>query len=89
MTNDSKGNEEALEKIMEFNRKYPTLALNAESLIKSIKGKLEKSAQADHGLYIDPKLRYLFTDTYIKKITEKSDKKPTEENPFAQFATQE
>jgi hypothetical protein len=89
MTNDPKGNEEALEKIMEFNRKYPTLALDAESMIKSIKGKLEKSAQADHGLYIDPKLRYLFTDTYIKKITEKGDKKPTEENPFAKFATQE
>jgi hypothetical protein len=71
MTNDPKGNEKAFDMIMEFNKKYPTKAIEAETIINSIKGKLEKSAQTDHGLYIDPKLRYLFTDTYIQKLTQK------------------
>jgi hypothetical protein len=71
MTNDPKGNQEAFDKIMKFNKKYPSMAIDADGMINSIAGKLEKSAQTDHGLYVDPKLQYLFKDTYIKKLTEK------------------
>ena len=89
MTNDVEGNKKAFAKIMEFNKKYPTMAIKADGMVKSISNKLEKSVQTDHGLYVDPKLRYLFTDTYIKKLTEKETAKPAEENPFAKFATPE
>jgi len=58
-------------------------------MIKSISNKLEKSVQTDHGLYVDPKLRYLFKDTYIQKLTKKENTEPAEENPFAKFATPE
>jgi hypothetical protein len=61
-----------------FNAKYPTKAIEAQTLISSIKGKLEKSAQTDHGLYIDPKLQYLFTDTYIQKLTQKDAAAPAQ-----------
>lgn len=86
MTNDEEGTQAAIEKIIKFNTKYPTLAIDVDTLFKSIEGKFEKSAQTDHGLYVDPKLRYLFTDTYIQKITEKESKSSAEENPFAKFA---
>jgi hypothetical protein len=86
MTNDEEGTQAAIEKIIKFNTKYPTLAIDVDTIFKSIEGKFEKSAQTDHGLYIDPKLRYLFTDTYIQKITEKESKSSAEENPFAKFA---
>jgi hypothetical protein len=89
MTNDEKGIQEALQKIVKFNAKYPTLAIDIDTISKSIRGKYEKSAQTEQGLYIDPKLRYLFTDTYIQKITEKENTEPAEENPFAKFATPE
>jgi hypothetical protein len=85
MTNDEEGTQAAIEKIIKFNTKYPTLAIDVDTLFKSIEGKFEKSAQTDHGLYVDPKLRYLFTDTYIQKITEKNKEDPTEENPFLKY----
>jgi hypothetical protein len=87
MTNDAAGNEKAFDKIMKFNKKYPTMAIDADSLIKSISGKMEKSAQADHGLYIDPKLRYLFTDTYIEKLTQKE--KSTPAGPWNEYKSKE
>jgi len=86
MTNDEEGIQEAIQNIVKFNTKYPTLAIDIDTIFKSIEGKYEKSAQTDRGLYIDPKLRYLFKDTYIQKITEEEDEAPTEENPFAKFA---
>lgn len=89
MTNDEKGTQEAIKKIVKFNAKYPTLAIDIDTLLKSIRGKYEKSAQTENGLYINPELRYLFTDTYIQKITEEENTKPVEENPFAKFATPE
>jgi hypothetical protein len=85
MTNDEEGTQAAIEKIIKFNTKYPTLAIDVDTIFKSIEGKYEKSAQTDHGLYVDPKLRYLFTDTYIQKITEEQSKS-SDENPFAKFA---
>jgi len=87
MTNDAAGNEKAFNKIMEFNKKYPTMAIDADSLIKSISGKMEKSAQAENGLYIDPKLRYLFTDTYIQKLTQKE--KPAPAGPWNEYKSKE
>jgi len=89
MTNDEQGTQEAIKQIVKFNTKYPTLAIDVDTIFKSIEGKYEKSAQTDRGLYIDPKLRYLFTDTYIQKITEKENTEPAKENPFAKFATPE
>jgi hypothetical protein len=87
MTNDEQGNTRSDRKIIKFNAKYPTLAIDVDTIFKSIEGKYEKSAQTDHGLYVDPKLRYLFTDTYIQKITEKEKSASrAEENPFAKFA---
>jgi len=71
MTNDEKGIQKAIEKVIKFNKKYPTIAIEIDTIFKSIEGKYEKSAQTDHGLYIDPKLRYLFSETYIDKITRK------------------
>jgi hypothetical protein len=85
MTNDEQGTQEAIKQIVKFNAKYPTLAIDVDTIFKSIEGKYEKSAQTDHGLYLDPKLRYLFKDTYIQKITEEN-KTPAEKNPFAKFA---
>ena len=85
MTNDPKGNEEAFDNIMKFNKKYPTMAIDADGMINSISGKLEKSVETDHGLYVDPKLRYLFKDTYIKKLTEKE---PSSKTDYKSLATQ-
>jgi hypothetical protein len=85
MTNDEEGTQAAIEKIIKFNAKYPTLAIDVDTLFKSIEGKFEKAAQMDNGLYVDPKLRYLFTDTYIQKITEKNKEDPAEENPFLKY----
>jgi len=92
MSNDEQGTKEAIDKLIKFSIKYPTLAVDVDTLLSSVRGKLEKQAESDHGLYVDPKLRYLFKDTYIRKITEKESKaapvgesKPVEEDPFAKF----
>jgi hypothetical protein len=71
MSNDEKGIQKAIDKVIKFNAKYPTIAIEIDTIFKSIEGKYEKSAQTDHGLYVDPKLRYLFSETYIDKITRK------------------
>jgi len=87
MTNDVAGNEKAFGKIIEFNKKYPTMAIDVDGIINSISNKLEKSAQTDHGLYVDPKLRYLFTDTYIEKLTQKE--KPAPAGPWNEYKSKE
>ena len=89
MTNDAAGNEKAFDKIMEFNKKYPTMAIDADALIKSITGKMEKSAQTENGLYIDPKLRYLFTDTYIEKLTQKDKPAPAPAGPWNEYKSKQ
>lgn len=93
MSNDEKGIQKAIDKMIKFNAKYPTLAVDVDTVLKSIEGKFQKQAESDHGLYINPDLRYLFKDTYIRKITEGENKpapveesKPAGENPFAKFA---
>ena len=57
MSNDADSFEKSLDKIFEFNDKYPSVAIPAESLNKSIKERFTKSAQTDHGLYIDKRMR--------------------------------
>jgi hypothetical protein len=57
MSNDSDTFEKSLEKIFEFNAKHPSVAIPAESLNKSIKERFTKSAQTEHGLFIDKRMR--------------------------------
>lgn len=57
MSNDVEANEKAFDKIMEFNQKHASVAIPAKSIISSIKNRVKKSAQTDHGMYIDPRLR--------------------------------
>lgn len=65
MSNDPEGFDRALKKIMEFNEKYPSVGIPAASLSRSIQERMKKSAQTDHGLYIDPRLRHLLNETYM------------------------
>jgi hypothetical protein len=66
MSGDVDGFDTAMDKIMDFNEKYPTMRIPVSSLQRSIKERLEKSAQTDHGLYINPKLRdALLNETYM------------------------
>jgi hypothetical protein len=69
MANDADANEKAFEKIMKFNDKYPSAAIPARSIIKSIKERATKSAQAQHGLHIDKRLQGLIDETYIDRLT--------------------
>jgi hypothetical protein len=57
MSNDVDANNEAFDKIMEFNEKHPSVAIPAKSILDSIRGRVEKSAQTENGLYIDKRLR--------------------------------
>jgi hypothetical protein len=66
MSNDSDSFEKAMDKIFEFNEKYPNLAIPAESLNRSIKDRLSKSAQTENGLFIDKRMRGLLAgDSYL------------------------
>jgi hypothetical protein len=57
MSNDADSFEKSLDKIFEFNAKHPSVAIPADSLNRSIKERFTKSAQTDHGLYIDKRMR--------------------------------
>jgi len=57
MANDVDANQQAFDKIMEFNQKHPTVAIRAESITSSIVNRFKKGAQTDHGMYIDPRLK--------------------------------
>jgi hypothetical protein len=70
MSSDAENNQIAFEKIMKFSSKHPSVAIDADTIIRSIEGKMEKSAQTDHGLYIDPKLMSLLNQNYMTKISE-------------------
>ena len=70
MSSDAENNQIAFDKIMKFSAKHPSVAIDADTIVKSIEGKLEKSAQTDHGLYIDPKLMSLLNQNYMTKISE-------------------
>jgi hypothetical protein len=57
MSNDVEANEEAFDKIMEFNDKHPSVRIPADSITGSIIERMKKSAQTENGLYIDKRLR--------------------------------
>jgi len=66
MSNDSDTFEKSLEKIFEFNANNPSVAIPAESLNKSIKERFTKSAQTEHGLFIDKRMRGLLAgESYL------------------------
>jgi hypothetical protein len=66
MSNDSDTFEKSLEKIFEFNANNPSVAIPAESLTKSIKERFTKSAQTEHGLFIDKRMRGLLAgESYL------------------------
>jgi hypothetical protein len=57
MANDSNTLEKAYERIEKFNTKHPSVSIPASTLTTSIKERMTKSAQSEHGLYIDKRLR--------------------------------
>jgi hypothetical protein len=71
MSGDTDNNQKAFDNMMKFTMKHPTVAIDADAIVKSIEGKLKKSAQTDHGLYIDPKLMTLINENYMTKVSEK------------------
>jgi hypothetical protein len=69
MSNDSDTLDTAYDNIDKFNSKHPSVSIAAGTLTKSIKGRLEKSSEMDHGLYLDKKLRgVLDSHSYIDKL---------------------
>jgi hypothetical protein len=62
MANDSDTLETAYDRIDKFNIKHPSKAIPAATLTKSIKERMTKSAQTEHGLYIDKRLRGVLDD---------------------------
>jgi hypothetical protein len=62
MANDSDTLEKAYERIDKFNAKHPSVWIPAKTLTISIKERMTKSAQTEHGLYIDKRLRGVLDD---------------------------
>ena len=62
MANDSDTLEKAYERIDKFNAKHPSVWIPAKTLTTSIKERMTKSAQTEHGLYIDKRLRGVLDD---------------------------
>jgi hypothetical protein len=62
MANDSDTLEKAYERIDKFNTKHPSVWIPAKTLTTSIKERMTKSAQTEHGLYIDKRLRGVLDD---------------------------
>ena len=71
MSGDAETNKQSFENIMKFNAKHPTKAFDADGLISSIQKRMEKSAQTEYGLYIDPKLQQLVNEDYIRMLARK------------------
>lgn len=65
MSSDFDGNEKALDKIMDFNRKHPSAAIPADSIVRSIANRVKKSAMTDHGLYVDKRMLGLKDESYL------------------------
>ena len=65
MAGDFEANEKALDKMMDFNRKHPSVAIPADSIIRSIKERATKSSMTDHGLFIDKRMRGMMDETYL------------------------
>ena len=70
MSNDGEAFEKSLEKIFKYNEKHPTTAIPMSSLNRSVKQRLEKSTQAEHGLIVDKRLQHMLDEEYIRKLRE-------------------
>lgn len=57
MSNDDEAMETALDKIDRFNDNYPDVRIPMSSINDSVRERMKKSSQTDHGLYLDKKLR--------------------------------
>jgi hypothetical protein len=57
LANDSDTLEKAYERIEKFNTKHPSRMIPASTLTTSIKERMTKSAQTEHGLYINKNMR--------------------------------
>ena len=71
MSNDGKAFDKALEKIFKYNDEHPTTAIPAASLNRSLKERMQKSSQAEHGLIVDKRLMNLLDEEYVRKLREK------------------
>jgi hypothetical protein len=82
MSGDAETNKQSFENIMKFNAKHPTKAFDADGLISSIQKRMEKSAQTEYGLSIDPKLQQLVNEDYIRMLARKpKGDKPSSSSP--------
>lgn len=71
---DSDTADKALDKIYKFNDKHTSMAIPADAITKSILNRLKKSAETDHGLYIDKKMRGVLGDTdYMSAISDNNE----------------
>lgn len=68
MANDAEAGAKARDKIIEFNSQHPSVAIAADSLSRSIKQRLQKATQAQHGLILDKRMMYLLNDDYVKQL---------------------
>lgn len=68
MANDAEAGAKARDKIIKFNGQHPSVAIAADSLTRSIKQRLQKSTQAQHGLILDKRMMYLLNDDYVKQL---------------------
>ena len=65
MSNDFDTTQKALDKIIKFNTKHPTIGIPIGSINRSVRERLTKSALTDHGLYLDKRMRGLLNETYL------------------------
>ena len=74
MSGDADVTDKALEKIYKFNDKHSSVAIPADSIVRSILDRMKKSAQTDHGLFIDKKMRGVLGGTdYMSAISENNE----------------
>jgi hypothetical protein len=74
MSGDADVADKALEKIFKFNSKNPSMAIPADSIVRSIVDRTKKSAQTDHGLFIDKRMRGVLGGTdYVNAISENNE----------------
>jgi predicted ester cyclase len=73
MSSDAEGVQKALEKMLKFNEQHPAMAIAATSLNRSVKQRLQKSTQAQHGLILNKRMAYLLNDDYVSKLSEEDE----------------
>ena len=74
MSGDSDVADKAMEKIYKFNGKHPSMAIPADAIVRSVMDRTSKSAQTNHGLYVDKKMRSVLGGTdYVNAISENNE----------------